>query len=369
MNTALRPLNLNAAPPSLSGAKYLLSYIVPGFAAFCLFSDSIWAWVAPIIAFVILPILELVMPAPVDNLSPDEEESLLQSRWYDLVVYSMVPFQLAMLAWYLYSNATIDKPLWLWGAHAAAMGLLSGIIGINVAHELGHRRSRFEQNLSKILLFTTLYMHFFIEHNRGHHNKVATADDPASARYGEWLYPFVARSIIFSWLDAWKLEATRLRAVERPIVSWHNEMLRFTVYQTAAVAAVFVIGGPWVAFSWLASAFLGILLLEVVNYLEHYGLSRQQLDNGRYERVQPVHSWNSNHLLGRMLLFELTRHSDHHANARRRYQILRHFDESPQLPTGYPGMMVLATIPPLWFAVMHPHIERYRQRATTAVLR
>lgn len=369
MNIALRDLSAASNARVIGRAKYLVSLIIPVIGTLCLLADNWFAWAGPVVVFLVIPIIEVLMPAPTDNLSAEQEKAALQSRYFDLLVYSMVPMQLLALGYFLYTNATVDKPLWLWAGHVSAMGIMCGGIGINVAHELGHRRRRFEQNLAKILLFTTCYMHFFIEHNRGHHNKVATEDDPASARYGESLYAFLPRSIINSFIDAWRLEVARLRAVERPVLSWHNEMLRMLVYQGTFVAALFAIGGARTGLSFLAASTIGILMLETVNYIEHYGLNRTRLPNGRYERVLPVHSWNSNHLFGRMLLFELTRHSDHHANARRHYQVLRHFDESPQLPTGYPGMMVLAAIPPLFFAIMHPHIQRYRMTDAAGNLR
>jgi alkane 1-monooxygenase len=203
-------------------------------------------------------------------------------------------------------------------------------------------------------------MHFFIEHNRGHHKNVSTDEDPASSRYGEVLYTFFFRTITGSWLSAWKLERVRLERKKQSIWSWQNEMLRFQVIQGALILAIAVFFGVETMAWFMGAALIGILLLETVNYIEHYGLRRKR-KGASYERVLPVHSWNSNHPLGRLILLELTRHSDHHYMASRKYQVLRHFDESPQMPTGYPGMMVLSFFPPLWFRVMHKRIEQYRQ--------
>jgi alkane 1-monooxygenase len=213
--------------------------------------------------------------------------------------------------------------------------------------------------MSRILLLSTLYMHFFIEHNRGHHKNVSTEDDPATSRYGETLYGFYVRTIRDSWLSAWRLEADRLGKEGLPFWSWRNEMLRFQVIQLAFVSAIYLFFGFFVLCHFLAGAAIGVLLLETVNYIEHYGLMRKKTGD-RYERTLPAHSWNSNHPIGRLLLLELSRHSDHHFMANRKYQILRHFDNSPQMPTGYPGMMLLALIPPLWFRVMHRQIDKYR---------
>ena len=345
------------------GYKYLLAYLAPLVAGFGLLSNSLWAFFPPIFVFVLIPIGELLLPAPTENADETEEQRLRHSRLYDLLIYSMVPIQYALLGLFVWKFATEpNAPLWQQTARVIAMGLSCGILGINVAHELGHRRRRYEQNMAKALLATTLYMHFFIEHNRGHHTRVSTHDDPATSRYGENLYVFWVRSVVNSFRDAWDLERKRMLSLELPLFHWKNEMVRMMVWQGALLLAIALLAGPVALLAFLAASLFGILLLETVNYIEHYGLSRRLIGEGRYERVLPIHSWNSNHLLGRMLLFELTRHSDHHANARRHYQTLRHFDESPQLPTGYPGMMVLAVIPPLWFAVMHPHIAAYRKR-------
>ncbi|MGZ8545043.1 MAG: alkane 1-monooxygenase, partial [Flavisolibacter sp.] len=186
-----------------------------------------------------------------------------------------------------------------------------------------------------------------------HHKRVATPEDPSSARYGEWLYAFYARSIIFSYLSAWHISARDVRKKGFRPLSIHNEMLQFHLIQFAFVAIIFLFFGWLAAVLFLVAATQGILLLETVNYIEHYGLQRRQLEAGKYERTMPAHSWNSNHVIGRVMLFELSRHSDHHFMASRKYQVLRHHEDSPQMPTGYPGMMLLATIPPAWFYVMH----------------
>ena|SRR5690554_2857922 len=216
--------------------------------------------------------------------------------------------------------------------------------------------------MAKALLLTSLYTHFFIEHNRGHHTRVGTDLDPASARFGEWLWTFIPRSMVGGYLSAWELERERLRARNAKVLSWANEMVRLSVLQLVFTTAIFLVFG-WVAgLGFIGAAIIGGMLLETVNYLEHYGLEREILEDGKIERVLPIHSWNANQPMGRYLLFELSRHSDHHAHARRKYQTLRHFDYSPQLPTGYPGMMILAWIPPLWFAVVHRHMLRERMR-------
>jgi alkane 1-monooxygenase len=237
------------------------------------------------------------------------------------------------------------------------MGIFLGAMGINVAHELGHRDTWYEQLFAKLLLLPNLYTHFTIEHNRGHHVNIATDRDAASARYNEWLYAFWVRSVTTAYFSAWRLEAKRLRAEGKPVLSVHNEMIWLQLLQLGYLAVVWWIGGTFLLLSAIQIAAGGFLMLETVNYIEHYGLRRRKNESGRYERVQPWHSWNSNHELGRIMLYELTRHSDHHYKASRKYQVLRHFDESPQLPFGYPLSMICAMLPPLWFAIMNPRVK------------
>lgn len=343
---------------SFKSLKYLPIFTGIIAVAISFTSTGWWTYTAIIYTFGIIPFLDMILPAPERNMTAMEEELALKDPMYDWLVYLMVPIQYGFLLWFL---TIIGDPTLttfeIWG-RITAMGILCGSLGINVAHELGHRTTKFEQMLSKSLLLTSLYMHFFIEHNRGHHKRVATHDDPATSRYGENIYFFYVRSVVFSYVSAWKLEVKKLKKKDLPFFSIHNEMLRFQILQIAFVVSIYFIFGwiPMLAF--IAAAVMGFLQLETVNYIEHYGLQRQLKNNGNYEKVLPIHSWNSNHILGRLLLFELTRHSDHHFKASRKYQVLRHFDDAPQMPTGYPGMMLLATIPPLWFWVMHRHIDK-----------
>ena len=340
--------------------RYLAAFIAPLSALGSLIAPGAATFAAVAITFGLFPVVELLFSGKEQNLSEDEERSAWKQRGFDVLLYAMVPMQFGLLGLYLWRlSFGAPTPVEIAGM-TASMGIACGVLGINVAHELGHRRKKSEQTMAKALLLTTLYMHFFIEHNRGHHTRVATEEDPASARYNETVYAFWLRSMTGSWLGAWALERDRLTRRNERVWSWNNEMVRFSVIQLTALIAVGIGFGPTAVAGYLAVSVIGALTLETVNYLEHYGLERARLEDGRYERVEPVHSWNSNHPIGRALLFELSRHSDHHANARRPYQVLRHFDEAPQLPTGYPGMMILALFPPLWRAVMHPSIEAYR---------
>jgi alkane 1-monooxygenase len=336
--------------------KYLLVYIIPAVVIFSIGSRNMWSYTAVIFIFGILPFFEIFTRGSTRNLAKVEEEVAKQDVLYDILLWLLVPVQYATMVYFLFciSEESLSFPVKL--GMMLAFGMSCGILGINGAHELGHRHTWYEQLMSKMLLLTSLYMHFFIEHNRGHHKNVSTDDDPASARKGENVYAFYLRTVAGSWLSAWHLERSRLEKKGLPVLSLHNEMLRFQLIQLALLAAIYLIFG-WATLLWfIAGATVGFMLLETVNYIEHYGLRREKKGEA-YERVMPVHSWNSNHPLGRLILLELSRHSDHHYLASRKYQVLRHFDESPQMPTGYPGMMLLALLPPLWFRVMDPRVE------------
>jgi alkane 1-monooxygenase len=345
---------------NITALKYSIGYIIPAIVLFSLASPNGWSFTALAVVFGVLPAIEMMLQGSTKNLSAVEEEVAKNDRLYDLILWSLVPIQWALLAFFLFSVSAPELTWWVKLGMTTAFGMACGVLGINAAHELGHRPTKHEQLMSKLLLLTTLYMHFFIEHNRGHHKNVSTDEDPASSRYGEMLYTFFFRTITGSWLSAWKLEWVRLERKKQPFWSWHNEMLRFQVIQGVLVLTIALLFGVETMAWFLGAALIGILLLETVNYIEHYGLRRKK-NGATYERTLPVHSWNSNHPLGRLILLELTRHSDHHYMASRKYQVLRHFDESPQMPTGYPGMMVLSFFPPLWFKVMHKRIDQYRQ--------
>ena len=294
-------------------------------------------------------------------MSAAEEELAQKNKTYDLLLYAVVIFQYVALYEFLYSLKDNTLTWYDITGRIWVMGLLCGTFGINVGHELGHRVNKSEQAFAKALLLTSLYMHFFTEHNKGHHKRVATPEDPSSARYGEWVYLFYFRTILFSYLSAWHIANDEMKKKDKPVFSVYNEMIRDTLIQLAFVALIFYVFGWLITLYFLAAALIGILLLETVNYIEHYGLQRKATGDGKYERAMPEHSWNSDHVIGRLMLFELSRHSDHHYLASRKYQVLRHHDNSPQMPTGYPGMMILSLFPPLWFYVMNRRIKQLQK--------
>ncbi len=337
--------------------KYL-SPLVIYIGAWHSFSVTGWQiWMPLVWAWIIIPVTELfIKPSPV-NMSTAEEELAKKDKTYDLLLYLIVILQYSLLVKFLVVMSSNDLTAFDILGRIWVMGLLCGVFGINVGHELGHRINKFEQTLAKALLLTSLYMHFFTEHNKGHHKRVATPEDPSSARYGEMVYTFYFRSIIFSYLSAWHIANDERRKIGKPVFPLQNEMILFHIIQAGFLAIIFFIFGWLVTLYFLSAALIGILLLETVNYIEHYGLQRKSIGDGKYERAMPVHSWNSDHIIGRLLLFELSRHSDHHYMANGKYQVLRHHDNSPQMPTGYPGMMLLSLLPPLWFYIMNKRIK------------
>lgn len=338
--------------------KYLAVYITPALVIFSILAKGWWSYTAMIVLFGFIPFIELFTSGTTKNLSEVEEEIIKKDRFYDYLIYALLPIHYTIMYLFLSNISTEGIPLYGKIGMTISFGLSCGIIGINVAHELGHRNSKFEQTMSKMLLLSTQYMHFFIEHNRGHHKNVSTDDDPASSRSGEIIYTFYVRSTFWSWISAWNLESKRLKSYGKSPISWMNEMVQFTFIQLSLILIIYSFFNLETTLWYLLGSVIGILLLETVNYIEHYGLRRKWVGN-RYERTMPIHSWNSNHPIGRVMLFELSRHSDHHFISTRKYQLLRNHNESPQMPTGYPGMMMLTLIPPLWFRVMNPRVAKF----------
>jgi alkane 1-monooxygenase len=322
-----------------------LALLLPASIYVGLLADGFWSFTALGFAFGLVPVLEEVLPTFAANLSEAQRAERLGQPWYDVLVLAQIPLHLGAIALFVKvvpeDRAAGDLTSLV--GHITAMGVSCGTLAINVAHELGHRPNATYQRLAQGLLVTTLYGQFFIDHNLGHHKNVATPEDASTARYGEVLYAFWFRSIVGVWRTAWHLKP----------------LLMAVLFTTEALMLFgFWLLAPEALVPFLAAAVMGILLLETVNYIEHYGLLRQKVSAHRYENAQPAHSWNSNHPLGRFMLFELTRHSDHHAHPHKPYPVLDHFDEAPQMPAGYPAMMVLAAVPPIWFRVMNPRLKQ-----------
>ena len=338
--------------------KYSAAFLAPAATFIAIYFGGAVSFLTPIIMFIVIPIFELFFKGTEENLTKEQEEIEKKRFIYDLLVYVMVPIQVGMMVYFLHRvTSSVLATSEIIGM-TVSMGMCCGVIGVNVAHELGHRHKKYEQIFAKILLSSTLYMQFFIEHNRGHHKYVSTDLDPASSRYGETIYAFIPRSIIMGYLSAWHLENDRVKKSGHSVFSIYNEMIRYHIIEGALLLASFLVFGTLGLLCFIGASAGGYFLLEATNYIEHYGLRRKELAPGHYEKTMPWHSWNSNHTFGRIMLFDLTRHSDHHYHAGRKYQVLRHFEDSPQMPMGYPAAILMALVPPLWFWYTHKLIAK-----------
>lgn len=346
---------------------WLLSVLFPlqpfiGIGLHAASGNELWLLLPLLINYVLAPVADIVLGADKNNPPTEVVTQLDQDRYYRRLTYLIVPVHVAALfgvAAYATTQA-VSVP----GIFAlAAMAGLTGGLAINTAHELGHKNSRLEKSLAKLALAVTGYAHFSIDHNRGHHRDVSTPDDPASARMGESFYRFVAREVPGALQRAWRIEAERLERRQQRTWGPHNRILQGYALAAGMIALLVAL------FGWIMLPFMLLhnavawLQLSSANYIEHYGLLRAKDGRGRYERCKPQHSWNCNRVLSNLALFHLERHSDHHAHPLRRYQSLRHYEDVPQLPTGYFGCYVMAYIPPLWFHVMDrrlmalPHVD------------
>lgn len=350
---------------------WLIGLVVPslafiGFGLWWLTGWGAWFWIGPVVILVVVPAIDLVAGLDRSNPPDDVIEALEQDRYYRWITYLFLPIQYVGFvgAVWLIGNggyggveiSTLDKI-----GLAVSIGCIGGI-GINTAHELGHKREQNERWLSKIALAQSFYGHFYIEHNRGHHVRVATPEDPASSRVGESFYQFWPRTVAGSLRSAWRIEKRRYARRKQHPFRIGNDVLNAWLMSAVLWGALIAWLGIGILPYLVIQAVVGFSLLEVVNYMEHYGMLRQKVGTGdrqRYERVDPSHSWNSNNIATNVLLYHLQRHSDHHANPTRRYQSLRDFEESPVLPTGYAGMIVLAAVPAVWRRVMDPRVHAH----------
>lgn len=350
------------APDWKDGKRYawLLGLVVPTipFLAYGLVEATglgIFWWFGPMFIFGVMPLLDTL--GGDDKTNPPESviKWLEQDRYYRWCTYLFIPIQLASTVFAAYLWSTGDLGVVASIGLAISLGCSNGIAIAN-AHELGHKREELEKWLARVALAPTFYGHFMIEHNRGHHVRVSTPEDPASSRFGESFYEFLPRTVAGSLTSAWHLEATRLKRAGKSPFTLKNDIINAWALSVVLWGALLAVFGLSILPYLVIQAVFGFSLLEVVNYIEHYGLLRQKKDDGRYERCQPEHSWNANLVASNVFLYHLQRHSDHHAHPLRRYQVLRHFNEAPELPTGYAGMIVLAYLPPLYFRAMNKRV-------------
>jgi alkane 1-monooxygenase len=331
---------------SLFGLTTLLALIV-----FCYTRQSACLFIGGSFFALILG-LDLLSGSDPSTIRADEEKHAEKDGFYFLALLLPVPIILALIflsAWILAS-----MKISVAGQIALLLTLaLTAASALNIGHELCHRNSALAQWIGRLCCAIGAYGHFPIAHNYYHHVAVATPEDPSTARFGESFYRFLVRQIIGNWRHACRLEQQRLTGNQW----WHNHIVQNGVMTLFIYSGIMMLAGVDKGLYAIGALIAGdYVFFALAEYIEHYGLSRAQDDSGNYEPCLPKHSWNANAIFSNLYLFNLERHSDHHAFPSRPYQILRHFDEAPQLPTGYLGMMFLALVPPLWFRIMHARL-------------
>ncbi len=338
---------------------FWLAFGLPPLVIICI-SNRGWHTVIPIATiFGLLPVLDwLSGSAPI----PREPPGLAFNKWFRAVTWVWVPIQLALIAWLVRTVPLLNlTPLEIVAA-IVSVGATTGAIGMTFAHELIHRRQAHERALGAILLASVTYPHFAIEHVKGHHRRVGTPRDPATARLGETVYRFLPRTVSGGLISAWTIEQRRLLEQERQTWSPHNAMLRYALIELGIYAALALSFGVFGVVLFAGQSLVAIGILEIINYIEHYGLLRKPSATTDYgfERIRPEHSWDSPSRVSNWLLINLPRHADHHMAVAKRFQSLELLPHAPRLPGGYGAMFLLALLPPLWFRVMNPRVEAAR---------
>lgn len=338
--------------------KYFGAYIIPLFGLFTFKSTGIYAFFGLFFLYVLVPILEQILPLSSYNLKKAEKELAKESFFFDLTLYLLVPLHLFVIYSFLItvSSAAISTLDLI--ACVLMMGTILGVNGINVGHELGHKINHpFKMFLAHVMLTTSIQNHFVTYHNSGHHRDVGTPEDLSSAKQGDNFYYFALRSQVGGYFKTWKLESKRLTSLGKNKLI--NPMIIYTLIPLLFLTTIYFFFNFNTMIIYGITGIYGISVLEAQNYFAHYGLRRKKQENGRYERVQPKHSWNSDHLIGRVLLFELTRHSDHHHMGAKPFQILESKKDSPLLPFGYPMMLMLSYFPFIFKPIMKKHLKLY----------
>ncbi len=350
---------------------YLLVFAIPLSIVLSYYSGYIGSfYLLPILMFIVLPIMDPILGTDASNYDKTIAQQIKEERYYRNILYVWVLAQTSVMCWLVYIFCTQEISAHLLVLLLINTMIMNGGVGITIAHELGHKTKKLEKFLAKFLLVQVGYGYFYVEHNRGHHVHVATPKDPATARKNQSYFVFWKQAVIGGFINSIKIENERLAQRKQKSNYWTNEVYRLTI---ASVLILLFINVGVYLFSnsinyqlnlfLLAQAFLSFSLLEAVDYIEHYGIERKELSPGVYEKVNPKHSWNANFIYSNYFLFQLQRHADHHMYATKNYQLLDAYDDSPQLPNGYPAMVVLTLIPPLWFKLMNGRLEEWKNRA------
>ena len=338
--------------------KYLMSYSIALFAFIGISLGGFYNYLAVVFTFVFIPLLEIIVKKSDEKYTDEEKKNRNLDPFFDLLLYLNIPIVFGIFFFSLEKLAVTSSVYDIIGIILSA-SIVMATNGINVGHELGHRKSLIARTCSKLLYLPCQYMHFYIEHNFGHHINVATPEDPATARYKQTVYSFWITSVIRTYVSAWEIQLKLLKVSKRGFFSIKNDMIFYTLFQLSFLVFIYYNFGLYLTLLSIVMSIVSFLFLETINYVEHYGLLRKKEPSGRYERVKPHHSWNSNHTIGRIVLYELTRHSDHHFKSSKKYQVLESLDECPHLPHGYPTSILLSLIPPLWFSIMNPLVRTH----------
>lgn len=338
--------------------KYLMSYSIAVTAFIGILVGGPYVYLTVVYTFIFIPILESNTKEYINEYSDDEKKNRNLDPFFDFLLFLNIPIVFGIFFVSLDTLLYTDSVSEIIGI-ILSTSIVMATNGINVGHELGHRKSLFSRTCSKLLYLPCQYMHFFIEHNYGHHINVATPDDPATAKYKQNLYSFWISSVTKTYLSAWRIQLKLLKVSKLSFFSLRNDMIFYTLFQIAFLIFIYLNYGLIITLYSLLMSIGSFLFLETINYVEHYGLLRKIKPNGKYERVKPHHSWNSNHTIGRITLYELTRHSDHHFKSSKKYQVLESKEDSPQLPYGYPTSILISFFPPLWFKIMNPLVEHH----------
>ena len=338
--------------------KYLMSYSIALFAFIGISLGGFYNYIAVIFTFVFIPVLEIIVKKSDEKYTDEEKKNRNLDPFFDLLLYLNIPIVFGIFFFSLEKLSLTSSVYDIIGIILSA-SIVMATNGINVGHELGHRKSLIAKTCSKLLYLPCQYMHFYIEHNFGHHINVATPEDPATAKYKQTVYNFWLTSVVRTYVSAWKIQFKLLKVSKRSFFSIKNDMLFYSLFQLTFLVFIYYNFGLYLTFLSIIMSVVSFLFLETINYVEHYGLLRKKEPSGRYERVKPHHSWNSNHTIGRIVLYELTRHSDHHFKSSKKYQVLESLDECPHLPHGYPTSILISLIPPLWFSIMNPLVRTH----------
>ena len=341
----------------MKSIPYYLIFIIPIILITGNYLGDIYNFLIPVTLFGLLPILDIIVGKSVKNPMFEQEKYSLR---FKIIPILCVPVQLSIIVWalFVFSNEYMTKIEII--GFTISLGISSGILGINISHELAHRiENKLEPFLAKILLLTVGYLHWSIEHVYGHHKTVGTCDDPATAKLGDSIFSFLPKTIFGGIVSSWKIDNNLQKKPDKIRI---NRILIYFILQISIIILISALFSINTSLFFIAQGAISIILLEIVNYIEHYGLTRKKVDENHYESIKKYHSWDSSNIITNYMLFNIQRHSDHHFRPEQRYHVLKTYNDCPKLPTGYAGMILIALIPALWRFIIDKkvkNIEKY----------